>query len=147
MYKELLFALFVLATIGCQTTEKTVNVDNYLNLTTEDKKDALKQYWTITKRVEPQYPIQAAIDRLSGCVELLFGINELGRVSGYQVKNSYPEGVFDQYAAASLTQWHWQSTPENTAKQPVLSTIKLQFMVENARNQDVAVKQCEYEHM
>lgn len=148
MYKEFLLAsMLALAISGCQSTNKQVNVDNYLNLTSEENKDAIKQYWTISKRVEPQYPIQAAMDRVSGCVELIFGINEQGEMSGYQVKSSYPKGVFEDYAAASLIKWRWQATPANTEMQPVLTTVKLQFMVENPRNKLEAVKQCDDLHI
>ena len=47
-------------------------------------------------------------------------INSQGEVQGYKVVSSYPEGAFDIDAAAAV---------ENTSKQPILTYLKMDFMV------------------
>lgn len=56
-------------------------------------------------------------------------INSQGEVQGYKVVSSYPEGVFDIDAAAAVGLWRWKPTVENTSKQPILTYLKMDFMV------------------
>ncbi|MFB2726618.1 energy transducer TonB [Shewanella mangrovisoli] len=115
----------------------------YLDLTSNDKSKLLNEYWVTLKRQEPQYPMDAARDGISGCVELVVGIKSNGRSGGYKVKKSYPEGVFDNYAAAALAHWRWKATDKNSAKVPVLTTIQMDFMIGNAKNKSEVKTQCE----
>jgi len=119
----------------------------YVNLTLDDKKELIKEYWVVEKRQEPQYPISAARKGLSGCVDLIIAINSDGKSGGYKVKKSYPEGVFDKYAVAALNHWKWAATDKNADRKPVLTTIQLDFMADGAKNKIEAEEQCKFSHM
>lgn len=119
----------------------------YIDLTLDEQKELVKEYWVVEKRQEPRYPVSAARDGLSGCVDLIVGIKSDGKAGGYKVKKSYPEGVFDEYAAAALTNWLWVPTDKNSAHAPVLTRIQLDFMVSGARNTTEAESQCGVSHI
>ncbi|MFC3032189.1 energy transducer TonB [Pseudoalteromonas fenneropenaei] len=109
MKKILIIIPALLLTVSCTTTSKqeklqTVEV-SYLDLSQKQQKDLAEQYWLTKKAPNPHYPIQAAKENLSGCVELIVGINEQGELQGYKVRSSYPKGVFENSAIAALRQW------------------------------------------
>lgn len=56
-------------------------------------------------------------------------INSQGKAQGYKVLSSYPEGLFDSNAAAAVGLWSWEPTVENTSKQPILTYIRMDFIV------------------
>jgi TonB family protein len=119
---------------------------NYMDLSLKDQRDLVKEYWVVEKRQNPNYPLEAAKKGLSGCVELIVGINQDGNTSGYKVKNSYPKGVFDNNAAASLKKWKWSATEGNIDRIPVLTSIQLDFMVSGAKNAKEAKSNCEIDY-
>ncbi|MBA6225187.1 energy transducer TonB [Colwellia sp. MB02u-18] len=79
------------------------------------------------ERVNPKYPIKAAMKKISGCVELLIKINEKGDVQEYKINKSYPKRLFDESAQASLATWKYKPTKENTTNQPVLTLVQMDF--------------------
>ena len=81
------------------TTEKTVEKIDYIDLSSVELRDRVKDYWSILTRTEPRYPIKAAKKGLAGCVELMTIINSEGKAQGYKVLSSYPKGLFDEAAA------------------------------------------------
>ncbi|MDK2596844.1 energy transducer TonB [Pseudoalteromonas obscura] len=100
---------------------------NYLDLSSKEQVKLVEEYWTILKRVEPRYPISAARNNISGCVDLIVGIGQNGKVKGYKVRSSYPKGVFDDHAAAALFKWKWKATEKNKDSAPVLTSVRLDF--------------------
>jgi TonB family protein len=114
----------------------------YLDLSLESQKDLVKDYWVVEKRQDPKYPVTAAKENISGCVDLVVGINQDGKTSGYKIKSSYPEGVFDNNAAASLKKWKWSATEGNVDKTPILMSIQLGFRVGKAKNVKEAKAKC-----
>ncbi|MEX1669346.1 energy transducer TonB [Zhongshania guokunii] len=146
-----IFSVFLVSCASTKTTETTnVSKDEsiqYIDLTSDDKKVLIEEYWVVEKRQDPQYPISAARKGLSGCVDLIVGIDKSGKAGGYKVKKSYPEGVFDKYAAAALNNWKWSAAGKNVDKAPVLTTIQLDFMVSGSKNKAKAEKQCGFSHM
>jgi protein TonB len=98
--------------------------------------------WTLTKRVNPQYPISAARDGLSGCVNLSFVVNNEGRATEQQVTDSFPKGVFDKKAIEALKRWRWKPTAANPDNQPARSTVQLDFMVQYSKNISDAEQHC-----
>ena len=63
--KRILLLLPISAVLfGCQSsnekTSSTAPATNYLDLSAQGQQNQVKQYWTIKKRVEPQYPLAAA---------------------------------------------------------------------------------------
>lgn len=138
--------------LGACASNDTVQIADkspieYKDLSLKEQKELVKEYWVIEKRQEPKYPISAARKGLSGCVDLIVGINKDGKTSGYKVRESYPEGVFDDHAAASLKNWKWAATEVNVDKTPVLTSIQLDFMVSGSKNKVEAEKQCGFSHM
>lgn len=123
--------LALVALSGCKSVSEQPdpNQMKYVDLSSEDKKDLVEQYWQVTKRVEPAYSIDAAKKGLSGCVTATVGIGAAGEMVGYKITNSYPQGVFDSQALAALKKWRWQATEANVDKVPVLTSIELDFMV------------------
>ena len=97
---------------------------------------------TLTKRVNPQYPISAARDGLSGCVNLSFVVNNEGRATEQQVTDSFPKGVFDKKAIEALKRWRWKPTAANPDNQPARSTVQLDFMVQYSKNISDAEQHC-----
>jgi protein TonB len=146
-----IFSVFLVSCASTKTTEPPpVSAEEpiqYINLTLDDKKELIEEYWVVEKRQEPKYPISAARKGLSGCVDLIVGIKKNGKTGGYKVKKSYPEGVFDKHAAAALNNWKWSAADKNTDKAPVLTTIQMDFMVSGSKNKAEAEKQCGFSHM
>ncbi|GAA0810958.1 hypothetical protein GCM10009111_02720 [Colwellia asteriadis] len=133
--------------LGACASNDTVQIADkspieYKDLSLKEQKQLVKEYWVVEKRQEPKYPISAARKGLSGCVDLIVGINKNGKTSGYKVKESYPEGVFDDHAAASLKNWKWSATEVNVDKTPVLTSIQLDFVVSGAKNAKEAKTKC-----
>ncbi|QSX34221.1 energy transducer TonB [Shewanella avicenniae] len=132
---------------GCQTSDNATatkpdpNQIKYVDLTREDTKDLLEKYWVISKRVEPRYNIEAAKKGLSGCVTTTVGIGSDGSLVGYKVTDSFPQGLFDQQAIASLQQWHWQATEANVDKVPVLTQVTLVFLLADRAHNMAEVEQ------
>jgi len=135
---------------ACASNDTAQIVDGkpikYKNLSSKDQKDLVKEYWVVEKKQAPKYPIEAAKKGLSGCVELIVGINQDGKTSGYKVKSSYPKGVFDNHAAASLKKWKWSATEKNIDRTPVLTSIQLDFMVSGAKNAKEAKSICDVDY-
>lgn len=135
---------------ACQsTTEPTPEQNNnlpYLDLTAVKGDRPERQYWQESKRTYPGYPIAAAADRRSGCVQLEFGINTQGHPEGYRIIKSYPQGIFDQKAADALAQWRWKPATNESQSQPVFTRIQMDFMVSGARNIAEAEENCGYQH-
>jgi len=135
--------------MSCATTE-TNQTDglvneakiNYVDLSKNEQKELVKQYWSIEKRGEPRYPIEAMKKKLSGCVDLIIGINQHGVVNGYKVRSSFPKGVFDKSAAEALNKWTWKATDENTENTPVLTSIRLDFTMNKNQNDVEYLKHC-----
>ncbi|MBG9994460.1 energy transducer TonB [Pseudoalteromonas sp. NZS127_1] len=118
--------------IACSSTsDKQVSDEmlSFIDLSSPELRSKAGEYWDVVKRVEPRYPIEAAKKSISGCVELATLINSQGKAQGYKVISSYPEGVFDNNAAAAVGLWRWKATTENTSNQPVLTYLKMDFMV------------------
>ncbi|MBH0038668.1 MULTISPECIES: energy transducer TonB [unclassified Pseudoalteromonas] len=127
----LLLPLSILLTACSSTSDKQANEEmpSFIDLSSPELRSKTGEYWNIAKRVEPRYPLEAAKKSISGCVELAMVINSQGEAQGYKVISSYPEGVFDNNAAAAVGLWRWKATAENTSKQPILTYLKMDFML------------------
>jgi TonB family protein len=79
-------------------------------------------------------------------VDVIVLINNSGGVASFEVKKSYPEGVFDDSVAAALKQWKWSAAEKNTDKVPVLTTIQFTYQTSSwtggPKNKDEAERQC-----
>jgi len=113
--------------VACATTKVDEPKINYLDISNKGQIKLVDEYWTVAKRIEPRYPISAAKKNISGCVDLIVGIDQNGKAQGYKVRSSYPKGVFDKHAAAALVKWKWQATQKNKDNTPVLTSIRIDF--------------------
>lgn len=59
------------------------------------------------KRVPPNYPPQAARDRVEGFVEVEFAVDATGKVSSVSVVNARPSRTFEAAAVAAVKQWEF----------------------------------------
>ena len=59
------------------------------------------------KRVEPQYPPDAARDGTQGFVELEVTVDPTGKVSSVSVVNAKPAHTFEQSAVRAVKQWEF----------------------------------------
>jgi protein TonB len=142
-----IFSVFLVACASTDTAEVSVEEPiQYIDLTLDNKKELIDDYWVVEKRQDAKYPISAAIKGLSGCVDLIVGIKNDGKSGGYKVKKSYPKGVFDKHAAAALTKWKWVPADKNGDSVPVLTTIQFDFMAGGSINKKEAESQCGFSH-
>jgi len=124
LYKLFLITLLV----GCSSTteEQETRVDiNALDLTRDKSKT--ENYWVVTNRSYPKYPVSAARKGISGCVEFSFVIDKLGKAQNIQIINSVPENTFNKAAMKSMKEFRWAATKNNDSLQPVLTTLQLDF--------------------
>ncbi|MCE7033327.1 energy transducer TonB [Lysobacter sp. GX 14042] len=62
---------------------------------------------TPTKRVEPQYPADAARAGTEGFVEVEFSVSADGKVESVSVVNAKPSRVFESAAVRAVKQWEF----------------------------------------
>lgn len=62
---------------------------------------------TPTKRVEPQYPAEAARAGTQGFVEVEFSVSADGKVESVSVVNAKPSRVFEAAAVRAVKQWEF----------------------------------------
>lgn len=59
------------------------------------------------KRIEPQYPPEAARAGTQGFVEVEFTVDEAGKVASVSVVNAKPARTFEQSAVRAVKQWEF----------------------------------------
>lgn len=60
------------------------------------------------KRVEPQYPPEAARSGTTGFVEVEFTVDPAGKVASVSVVNARPSRMFEQAAVRAVKQWQFE---------------------------------------
>jgi len=60
-------------------------------------------------RVEPKYPIKAAVEKIEGSVVLKFDIDTDGSVKNVEVVTGKPAYIFDNVAVSALKQWQYNT--------------------------------------
>jgi len=92
-----------------------------------------KESVTPIMRVEPKYPIKAAIEKIEGSVVLKFDVDTDGSVINVAVVTGKPAYVFDSEAVTALKQWQYNPLNE-VAKN---NLVQLDFrMDENSSYKD-----------
>lgn len=144
MLKSLSILILSCFLIACSSTKSDdlAPVLNYIDLTGDKIIGAGDEYWIVTKRVTPRYPIRTARNGVSGCVNIVVGINSEGKVQGYKIESSSSQGIFNNVAIDAIVQWQWKPTKMNTTLQPILTSIRLDFMLKNASSNAEYLKQC-----
>ncbi len=60
------------------------------------------------KRVEPQYPPEAARGGVTGFVEVEFTVDPTGKVTSVSVVNAKPSRTFESAAVRAVKQWQFE---------------------------------------
>ena len=60
-----------------------------------------------TKRVEPEYPADAARSGTTGFVELEYTVDPTGKVASVSVTNAKPARTFEKAAVSAVKQWEF----------------------------------------
>ncbi len=101
------------------TADKNMEVDIKIQpiVRLEDKKDQpLIKFF-------PQYPAEAAAQKIEGFVTLSFRVSKEGLVQNLKVMESSPPQIFDEVALAAVSKWTFASKPN----QPLLDQQKLRL--------------------
>ncbi len=79
----------------------------------------------LVKAVPPEYPRAAERRQLEGYVTVAFSIDANGKVSGAEVVEADPQGVFDRSAIEAVEQWRFEAgSPTDGVKKKI--SYKLQ---------------------
>jgi hypothetical protein len=79
----------------------------------------LPDYWLLQDEDTPESPATAGRSLQLGCVAINFGIDVEGRSFGGQIRKSWPQGKFVEYALAEVPTWQFEPAPGNPLRQPV----------------------------
>jgi len=145
-YLLLSLSFFLFSCASTQINPKSTPIKftkiDYIDLSKKDQKEIVKQYWTVEKRDNPKYPISAQRKKISGCVGFIIGINQQGKSQDFKIISSYPKDIFDYNAAAVLKNWRWKATEKNSDKKPVLTYLRLDFMIGQDPRNPLYLKNC-----
>lgn len=135
--------LLIVSTIFALSTCLTVNraaATEFLDLV--GNKDAVEKYWVVKRKVAPEYPPAAGKKGISGCVEFTLLIDSDGKPQNLTVIKNFPGSTFNRKAYEALRKWQWTAAESNTEKQPVLTTIQLDFTTQKSVNHADAFAAC-----
>ncbi len=79
----------------------------------------LPDYWLLQDDNEAAPPATAGRSLQLGCVAVNFGIDVEGRSFGGQIRKSWPQGRFVEYALAEVPRWQFEPAAGNPVRQPV----------------------------
>ncbi len=79
----------------------------------------LPDYWLLQDDSEAAPPATAGRSLQLGCVTVNFGIDVEGRSFGGQIRKSWPQGRFVEYALAEVPRWQFEPAAGNPVRQPV----------------------------
>ena len=84
------------------------------------------------ERTAPEYPRQAALAGVQGCVTASFDVMPDGRTDNYQILDSKPQGVFVKATLMALKDWRFPERDEPIRSQQKI-TYHLQGYPKNER--------------
>ena len=140
MNKTYLFVVSAIFALSACSTVKPPEVAEYVDLV--GNKQAVAGYWAVKRKVVPEYPRMAGQNGISGCVEFSLLIGADGKPQNMSVIKSFPGKMFNKKAYEALSQWQWLPAAANKQKQPVLTTIQLDFTTQKSVNHEEAYKAC-----
>ncbi|MET1255918.1 energy transducer TonB [Aliikangiella maris] len=100
---KLLIIIFVVILSSCATPHTDL---------TKSKRLISKEAIPL-KVVEPRFPMQAAINSISGYVRFLFDVSPAGAVENLRIVESVPEGMFDAAATYAISRWTFKPAVKN----------------------------------
>ena len=136
---KLLSVSVIFALSACSTVNQSA-VTESLDLV--GNKEAVEKYWVVERKVAPEYPLAAGKNGISGCVEFTLLIDGDGKPQNLTVIKSFPGSTFNKKAYEALRKWQWTPAASNTQKQPVLTTIQLDFTTQKSVNHAEAYAAC-----
>ncbi|MCB9679855.1 MAG: TonB family protein [Alphaproteobacteria bacterium] len=80
--------------------------------------------------VQPEYPVRARADAITGYVTLSVLVDEQGNVSDLRILEARPPGVFDNAALNAVRQWHFRPATYEGRAVSVRATQTLRFELE-----------------
>ena len=140
MKKSYLLLLSAIISLGaCSTLNQSSEIE-YLDLVGD--KEAVENYWVVDRVVVPGYPATAGQNGISGCVEFTLIIDANGKPQNMEVIKSFPGSTFNKKAYEALRKFRWAPSITNTQKQPVLTTMQLDFTTQKSVNHAEAYSAC-----
>lgn len=82
-------------------------------------------------RFPPEYPMNAATNRIEGYVLLRFTVTETGAVADPEIMRSQPSGIFDRAAMRSVVRWKYQPQLVDGSPVSVISYTRISFRMDN----------------
>lgn len=105
------------AALTDKNVEMDIKVQSMVRL--EDKKDEPRI------KFFPQYPAEAAAQKIEGYVTLTFRVSKDGSVQNLKVTESSPPQIFDEAALAAVSKWSFAS--DSKEKTPDRQKLRLNF--------------------
>ena len=84
------------------------------------------------KRINPDYPLEAAKRGQFGYVKLRYLVNEQGEVTVIDTLDAYPDNVFETASKRALKRWRYEPTGQS-----YLQTVKMEFSLDGMINERV----------
>jgi len=113
MSKILIYLLFVNTVVfGCVEKDKLLIVDM------KTINDTLKKIVLYEKPILPNSPYNQKIK--SGCIQVIFNINELGKAINIITIDSFPKRVFDKTVLKSVERMLFLPQEQKTSEQSML---------------------------
>lgn len=89
--------------------------------------NTIAQMWTINKRVEPKYPLQAVKNNIEGCAVVQFFIDDNGVPTFVEPIQSFPSEDFATEAYKAVSQWRYTAAESNSNNLPQRQVVQLDF--------------------
>ena len=136
---NLLVVAAILTVSACSTVNQSAGTGQ---LDLIGNKEAVEKYWVVKRKIAPEYPADAGEKGISGCVEFTLLIDGDGKPQNLTVIKSFPGTTFNKKAYDALRKWQWTPGADNAQKQPVLTTIQLDFTTRKSVNHAEAYSAC-----
>ena len=129
MKKIILFTITALM-VGCTSTEQNRNTKAVKPIDLTNNKELVEEYWVLSERSFPKYPIAAARKNLNGCVNFELVIDSEGKPQDIKVIKSAPDNLFVSESTKALKKNRWAPSESNTSFQPVVMTFEWSFTLD-----------------
>ena len=127
MKKTLLCTITTLL-LGCSSTEP-----NGVKLDPIDLRrieESVKEYWVLSEKSYPSYPIAAAKRKMNGCAKIQFVINSEGEPEDLKTINFLPDNTFVAETKKAISGHRWVPSETNKTLQPVLLTQSWDYVLD-----------------
>lgn len=104
-----------------RSSDMSINVRPIARTSTEKRDEPKIKYY-------PQYPTNAARDKIEGYVTLSFKVSKDGSVQNVKVTDSNPPQVFDDAAVEAVSKWEFAQNDLRKTPQK----LRLNFSLQNA---------------